>query len=486
MRKLVRRVPDTIRSAQKGWTVCGLLLLVSMPAVGQERPARRPGEIPWRQDRASRKITTPQSSRLLPPAEEAATTADEAETNRDRAESSDTESPRTARLPQRDGSPDKANSRESGNRKRDQAEKDLPSDTEASRDGRWWQEDAEATVSNPENGVQGRGVSPRGEIIQSTQILAMVGSEPILAGDLLGRINEILEPYKTQATEEQLEQQRWVLMEKLLPAATESKLVYLDFTRELDKDKIKSIRANVYKQFDEKQLPRLLEQAKVDSSAELEERFRSLGTSLENTRRAFFEQVAAREMVKRESEEDFEVTHDQLLNYYQEHADEYQVQARAKWEQMTARFDQFPSKREAESAIVEMGNAVLNGARFDEIAKRQSQGPTAKSGGKYDWTERGSLVSTVLDEAIFSLPLNEMSEIIEDETGLHIIRVTEREDEGKVPFIKAQKEIREKIKEQRQDEVIKAYVERLKRETYVWNYFEENAKTADRDQRRQR
>ncbi len=479
MRKRVRRVPEAVRSARRAWTVCGLLLLVCLSAWAEERPARRPGEIPWRQDRASRKLTKPQSSRLLPPADDAATTAEDESEEREAAERpSDDNSPRTARLPKRGES--------SGpSRHDDEPVNDLPSETEATRDGRWWQEEAEATVSNPENGVQGRSVSPRGEIIQSTQILAMVGNEPILAGDLLGRINEILEPYKSQATEEQLEQQRWVLMEKLLPAAMESKLVYLDFTRELDKDKIKSIRSNVYQQFDEKQLPRLLEQAKVESSAELEERFRSLGTSLENTRRAFFEQVAAREMVKRETDDESEVTHDQLLNYYQEHADEYQVQARAKWEQLTARFDRFSSKQEAETAIVEMGNSVLNGARFDEVAKRQSQGPTAKDGGKYDWTVRGSLVSTVLDEAIFSLPLNEMSEIIEDETGLHIIRVTEREDEGKVPFIKAQKEIREKIKELRQDEMVKAYVERLKRETYVWNYFEENAKTAERDRRKQ-
>ena len=74
--------------------------------------------------------------------------------------------------------------------------------------------------------------------------------------------------------------------------------------------------------------------------------------------------------------------------------------------------------------------------------------------------------------ALFPLPTEELSDILEDETGFHIIRVLEREEAGKVPFTKAQVEIRDKIKEQRQEEKVKTYIERLKRETYVWNYFE--------------
>ena len=74
------------------------------------------------------------------------------------------------------------------------------------------------------------------------------------------------------------------------------------------------------------------------------------------------------------------------------------------------------------------------------------------------------------------MPLEELSDILEDETGFHIIRVLEREEVGKVPFTKAQVEIRDKIKEQRQEEKVKTYLERLKRETYVWNYFEEKSR----------
>ena len=90
----------------------------------------------------------------------------------------------------------------------------------------------------------------------------MVGSEPILAGDLLARINEALKQAEGQVPEEELERQRWLLLERMLPAAIEAKLVFLDFTRRLEKEQIDMIRVNVYKQFDEKQLPHLIESAR--------------------------------------------------------------------------------------------------------------------------------------------------------------------------------------------------------------------------------
>jgi len=409
-------------------------------AVHAQSDRTRPREVPWRQDQGAGRLTNPGRSRVLPRVEEdpAARVA-----SNDRA---------TDEAPPAGGA-------------------DATTTSSASQ-GQWWKEDAERTIGNPEQGGQGRGVSPRGEIILSTQILAWVGNEPILAGDLLGRINEALQKAVGKVPEAELDKQRWVYMEQLLPAAIESKMVYLDFKRKLEQAQIDAMRVSIYKQFDEKQLPRLIEQAKATTGAELEARLRSYGTSLENVRRGFFEQVAAREMIRRNGEDDREVTHDDLLAYYQEHAAEYELPAKARWEHLMARFSRFPTKRAAYIAVGEMGNMVLRGAKLETVAREHSHGPSAAEGGQYEWTTQGSLVSMVLDEAIFSLPIGELSERLEDEEGFHIVRVLERQDAGRTPFLDAQAAIRDKIKEGRNDEVAKTYLERVKRETYVWNYFE--------------
>ena len=178
-------------------------------------------------------------------------------------------------------------------------------------------------------------MSPRGEIILSTQILSMVGSEPILAGDLLGRINELLKEAEGKIPEEELDKQRWLMMERMLPSTIEAKLVYLDFIRRLEAEQVNMIRTNVFEQFDERQLPSMVESAKLNSPAELDESMRSYGSSLDAVRRSFFEQVAAREMIRKHGEDEREVTHDDLLDYYQAHSNEYEYSAKARWERLT-------------------------------------------------------------------------------------------------------------------------------------------------------
>ena len=432
-------MPSTWKYAKFFGFFVGLILIgrISQPAEGQTDRATPPDRI-WDADYGGGQLTDPGHSRRLPPADPAD----------DRPHSVPATNP-------------------------------VPKDPSASASGEaaprmeWWREAAESTVGSPDQSLQSRTVSPRGELVLSSQILAMVGSQPILAGELLGRVNELLAPYLKQLPEDQLEEQRWLLMQKMLPSAIEAKLVYLDFLRKIPPEQVKVIRSNVYEQFDKEQLPRMVEQAKLDSTADLDAKMRSLGSSLDETRRSFFEQVAAREMIRQQTDGDREATHDELLAYYREHRTEYEFQAQAIWEELMVRFSEFDSKGEAFGAIAKMGNAVLGGAPFDVVARRDSHGPTSHEGGRYDWTTEGSLVSTVIDEAIFTLPIGKLSRILEDEKGFHIVRVVDRKEAGCMPFQKTQREIREKIKEQDRDAKVKEYLARIKRETYVWNYFDE-------------
>lgn len=358
--------------------------------------------------------------------------------------------------------------------------------TAEANDEQWWEKEADpnADYARPN---QRQATDGRGDLIRSSQIVAIVGNEPILAGDLLGRINEALQPYMDQVPEEELEVKRWELIEQLLPSAIESKMVYLDFVRKMEPEQIAGLRASIYSQFDEKQLPELVQKAGVRNVTELEAKMRAVGASMEKTRRLFFEQVAAREVIRRGGEVEKEISPAELLEYYREHLDAYKIQAEAKWEQLTVSVSPYATDEERQQArfrLGKMGNAVLGGTPFSTVAKRDSQGPTAYQGGAHDWTVKGSLVSEPLDRKIFSLPIARLSDIIEDETGFHIIRVTERKEAGYVPFAEAQAGIRESILNEARDAKIKVYLADLKNRTYVWNYF--GSKTAELDKKQGR
>jgi parvulin-like peptidyl-prolyl isomerase len=120
-----------------------------------------------------------------------------------------------------------------------------------------------------------------------------------------------------------------------------------------------------------------------------------------------------------------------------------------------------------------MGNEVFFGAPFAAVAKKHSQEPNAQNGGKYDWTTKGSLASEPIDRAIFTLEPGKLSQIIRDDTGLHIVRVIERQDAGHIPFEEAQTGIKEAITNERRQKDLQEYLEELRAKTPVRTIYDE-------------
>jgi len=91
-----------------------------------------------------------------------------------------------------------------------------------------------------------------------------------------------------------------------------------------------------------------------------------------------------------------------------------------------------------------------------------------------DSVEEGQrLLVEVIDEAVFSLPINRLSRRLEDERGFHIVRVLERQEARQIPFEEAQKEIKEAINKERRSAKFKEVLESLKKGTTIWTIYDE-------------
>ena len=158
------------------------------------------------------------------------------------------------------------------------------------------------------------------------------------------------------------------------------------------------------------------------------------------------------------------------------HLAEYEYPAKVRWEQLMVRIDKDRGRDAAQSKLERMGNDVMHGIRWAEVAKAHSDGPTASDGGQFDWTSRGSLASSVLDEAIFALPVGRLSQVLQDDRGVYIVRVIERTDAGRKSFAEVQSEIKKAIEKNREDSKFdqqEKYLARLKREIPVWTVFDD-------------
>ncbi len=345
-----------------------------------------------------------------------------------------------------------------------------------------WAQPVPGAASRPLAVSQSPQSRPVAREVEDAEILAVVGDTPILAGEILPQVREILEPARDKMTPEEYENQKRQLLQRLLKQRIQLRMLYQSFIASLPEKQRDEVLKKVYSQLDEKfysdQVPDLLKKSKAKSAAELDQMLRKYGSSLEQQKLDFREQAVARMMVQQNVDRNEEVTHEELLEYYQQHLEEYSFPARARWERLTARFDRFPDKAAADRAIVDMGNLVLRGVPFAEVAKRHSQGSHADEGGYHDWTSKGALVSKVMDEAIFSLPVGRLSRILEDEQGFHIIRVIERQPAGRRPFEEVQDEIREKIQKERFQKNLNAYLEKVERETYIWTVFDDSPQSS--------
>lgn len=320
-------------------------------------------------------------------------------------------------------------------------------------------------------------------VFEPAQVIAIVGDKPILAGDLLGVINQMLAPYEGKAPPEQIEKQRKLLLQQMLPVVIETKLAYLELLRDIPPERVSEVHKQMNEQFEKYRLGSLLEQAKVNNAVQLDAKLRRFGSSLDKQKRIFAEQFLAQQQLQKEVDQNPEVTHQEMRNYYRQHIQDYSIPSKVRWEKLTVRFDKFPNQGQAKQVIATMGNEVYFGAPLPAVAKRRSQGFNAKEGGFHDWTTKGSLASKALDEAIFSLPTGKLSRIIEDKQGFHIVRVIERTPEDRVPFTKAQVEIKQQLIKEKIKVARVAYVARLRNSAPVWTIFDKQAQ-GDRPPRR--
>ena len=303
-----------------------------------------------------------------------------------------------------------------------------------------------------------------GEEFKPGTVVANVGGYPIFRGDVIADINQLIEANMAGAPESIKNQQRELALPFAVDRAIEQKLLFVDAIRSLpDPAKLPELKQSIREQFTELRLPELLTNLKAKSPAEAEAKLRKLGTSLRQARDSWVDGQLAGYFVRDKINVNPEVTHFEMLEYYNENREDYHFDPQVRWEQIVIRYDKSDSKQAAWDRLGQIGNEVVYGANFSAVARKSSHGLEADKGGYHDWTTKGSLNHEKVDEALFSLPVNQLSDRIESKIGFHIIRVIERKTEGYVPFSKCQSEIKKKIKQEKQNAALKEYVGKLKK-----------------------
>jgi len=318
-------------------------------------------------------------------------------------------------------------------------------------------------------------ISTGGELFAASYIVAVVGEERVLVGDLFPA--EKVTAQMIQNPEFQMH------LRKSLKMSIQQKCLAQYFVNsqatgkpKKERDDIRAkMMAKTAEIFRTKVLPEQVKRAKLETEAEFIQLLESQGTSLASMMRAFAEQVWADQALREGVKEKPTVFLDEMQDYYDQHPDQWQRPSRVRFRIMSAVFSKYPNREAAYQAIAEMWNQVyFGGAPFEAVAKKLSTGFSADEGGTIDWTRRGALKSKPIDETVFSIPVRALSQVIEDSEGFHVVEVLERQNAYQMTFPQAQGEIKESILKNKKTLLENDYKKKIQDLTPIWTRWPED------------
>ena len=121
---------------------------------------------------------------------------------------------------------------------------------------------------------------------------------------------------------------------------------------------------------------------------------------------------------------------------------------------------------EAEAKGNQLLDQLKKGTKFDDLAKKSSDGPTAAQGGTLGTFKRGELAKD-LEDKTFALKAGENTGVIRTRQGFIILKVTAHRPAGIPPVKDISDRIREAIYSERLEPAARAYLTKLREQAFI-------------------
>jgi parvulin-like peptidyl-prolyl isomerase len=302
-------------------------------------------------------------------------------------------------------------------------------------------------------------------------IVARVDDEIILLEEVMAPLRPRLEQLKKQLPEEKYREAEWMALQQV----TKGRIQRLILLKELEatlpnKAALPKIRQSLDGEF-EKYLLKLARDAKLKTREEILAKIKEEGADLDSLRDDYIDNMLAQIYLQRAIKPLVkEPTRDELMAYYQENLAEFTEDAGVVWSHIQVK--KGSSAADAKTKITQIHQELKSGGDFAKLAQSKSDGPTAAIGGEWQLTSKGSYADTAVDKVLFSIPVGEISDVIEGKEAFHIVRVEKRNDGGPSPFSQVQEKIAERLNNQIMTNLRKTKLEEAAKNHFVESIFD--------------
>ena len=207
-------------------------------------------------------------------------------------------------------------------------------------------------------------------------------------------------------------------------------------------------------------------QSGIPSLEVLDQYLRQQGSSLDQYRENLKQRMIIETLLQQSVYSRLTLLTTEIEAYYREHIDQFTQPGEVELKEILLLTE---GKNLAE--VRRMGEEILSklrsGASFEDMARQYSDGPTAARGGGIGSFKRDAMADQI-GEVAFRLAEGELSEIIETDYGLQILKAVSKKEAKEQPLEEVRQEIARALYQVKAEPGLKDYLEKLREESYVY------------------
>ncbi len=235
-----------------------------------------------------------------------------------------------------------------------------------------------------------------------------------------------------------------------------------------------------------KRLDEMRKEMKLETMEDLEKAAEAQGASYEDFKQNLRNQIITQKVIGQEVGSHLSMNKDDEKKFYDQHRLELEQPEQVRLSEIliapkppapaaaaAGEKPAPPSPEELDAALQaakakaeDLLQQIQKGAKFADLAKKYSDGPSAKDGGDLQRFKRGEL-SKELEDKVFALKAGETTDVIRTKQGYVILQTTEHQSAG-IPTLKEiEPRIQDALYMQKLQPALRAYLSTLREEAFI-------------------
>ena len=229
-----------------------------------------------------------------------------------------------------------------------------------------------------------------------------------------------------------------------------------------------------------KRLDEIRKQMNLATMDDLAKAAQEQGVSYEEFKENLRENIITQKVIQQEVGSKVNITPAEIQKYYKDHLNDMSQPEQVRLSEILISTQPKPTEDPKTAASItdeqrvataqakanQVYEDIEKGAKFEDVAKKDSDGPTAAQGGDLGYFKRGTLAKE-LEDTTFGMKAGEITKPIRTKQGFVILQVTEHQQAGVPPEKEVEGKIQDAIYLQKLQPALRAYLTKLREDAYI-------------------